>query len=89
MLVKAESWTTYRSFFGVETGLDNTKSKWLRSIFYTGGPLDVDGRRYANLQDEIKEQQNKVADYHRGLDKRISSKEHKGFIPHVASRAYL
>lgn len=73
ILVRADSWSTYKSFFGVGTDINNTKSKWLRTIFYLGGPLDINGRRYKNMQDDMKEQSDIVADYHREIDERISA----------------
>jgi hypothetical protein len=85
------SWPQYRSFFDNGTNKDNPyQSKWLRSIFYGAGPLEIDGVRYKSIQDRTKEQQLKVAEFHAKIEERLTAEfSNEYFETQPASRAYL
>jgi hypothetical protein len=48
-------------------GPDNRKSKYLRSIFLAGGPIEVPGKRYKGMQDDILGQKFEISAWHREL----------------------
>lgn len=49
-------WATYKGLFGNELSKNNKNSSLIRSMFFFGGPLNIDGKRYKDLYDNEKDQ---------------------------------
>ena len=56
-------YTAVKSLFGKEFSASSQKSSITRAIFQTGGPLEIDGKRYTTMDDRRTEQENYIIEF--------------------------
>jgi len=85
----ALKWENLNFFFDKTMTPESPKSKYIRSIFVAGGPVEVPGKNFKGMQDRKKDQQIEIADWHRSLKPRLEKHETESMSITPISRAYV
>ena len=52
-LEKAELESLIKSYFDQEVSADNPYPQFMRTVILTGYPLEIEGRRFNNIEDDL------------------------------------